>query len=69
MWTRLLTIEIAKKAKRVVAVDLSPEMLKKAQHKAGKAGVKNIQFLQSNGTKIQLENNSVDLILLVDSLP
>ena len=59
------TIEIAKKAKRVVAVDLSPEMLKKAQHKAEKAGVKNIQFLQSNGTNIQLENSSVDLILLV----
>jgi len=59
------TIEIAKKAKNVVAVDLSPEMLKKAQNKAAKAGVKNIQFLQSNGTNIQLENGSVDLILLV----
>ena len=59
------TIELAKKAKNVVAVDLSPEMLKKAQNKAAKAGVKNIQFLQSNGTSIQLENGSVDLILLV----
>jgi ubiquinone/menaquinone biosynthesis C-methylase UbiE len=43
------TIELAKKAKMVVAVDLSPEMLKKAQSKAAKARVKNIQFLQSNG--------------------
>ena len=59
------TIELAKKAKRVMAVDLSPEMLKKAQNKAEKAGVKNIQFLQSNGTNIQLEDNSVDMILLV----
>ena len=59
------TIELAKKAKRVVAVDLSPEMLKKAQNKAEKAGVKNIQFLQSNGTNIQLEDSSVDMILLV----
>jgi len=59
------TIELAKKAKNVVAVDLSPEMLKKAQNKAAKAGVKNIQFLQSNGTNIQLEDGSVDLILLV----
>jgi ubiquinone/menaquinone biosynthesis C-methylase UbiE len=58
------TIELAKKAKNVVAVDLSPEMLKKAQNKAAKAGVKNIQFLQSNGTNIQLEDGSVDLILL-----
>ena len=59
------TVELAKKAKRVVAVDLSPEMLKKAQNKAEKAGVKNIQFLQSNGTNIQLEDSSVDMILLV----
>jgi ubiquinone/menaquinone biosynthesis C-methylase UbiE len=59
------TIELAKKANRVVAVDLSPEMLKKAQNKAQKAGVKNIQFLQSNGTNIQLENSSVDMVLLV----
>ncbi len=59
------TIELAKKAKTVVAVDLSPEMLKKAQRKAEKAGVGNIQFLQSNGTNIQLGNGSVDLVLLV----
>jgi len=59
------TIELAKKAKRVVAVDLSSEMLKKARNKAEKAGVKNIQFLQSNGTNIQLDASSGDLILLV----
>jgi len=58
-------IELAKKAKRAVAVDLSSEMLKKAQNKAEKAGVMNIQFLQSNGTNIQLEDSSVDIILLV----
>ncbi len=59
------TVDLAKKAKKVVAVDLSPEMLKKAQRKAEKDGVKNIQFLQSNGTSIQLEDGSIDLILLV----
>ncbi len=59
------TIELAKKAKRVVAVDLSSGMLKKAQNKADKAGVKNIQFLQSNGTNIQIEDSSVDIIFLV----
>src|SRR5208283_5301194 len=59
------TIQLAKKAKKVVAIDLSPEMLKKAQHKAEKARVKNIQFLQSKGTNIQLEGSSVDMVLLV----
>ena len=59
------TIELAKKAKNVVAVDVSPEMLKKAQNKAKKAHQENIQFLQSDGKTIQLEDGSVDLILLV----
>ena len=59
------TIELAKKAKMVVAVDLSPEMLKKAQNKATKAGIKNIQFLQSDGKKLQLDDGSADTILLV----
>jgi ubiquinone/menaquinone biosynthesis C-methylase UbiE len=58
-------VELAKKAERVVAVDLSPAMLKKAQSKAVKAGVKNIEFLQSDGKNIQVEDDSVDLILLV----
>ena len=40
-------------------------MLKKAQNKAQKAGVKNIQFLQSKGTNIQLDDGSVDKVLLV----
>jgi len=59
------TVELAKKAKSVVAVDLSPEMLQKAQKKAAKSQVKNIQFLQSDGINLQLGDGSVDFILLV----
>ena len=59
------TIDVAKKAKSVVAVDLSSEMLQKAEKKVSKVGVKNIQFLQSDGKNIQLEDGSVDLVLLV----
>jgi len=58
-------VELAKKAKKVIAVDLSPEMLKKAQGKVAKAGIKNVEFLQSDGTNIKVEDDSVDLILLV----
>jgi ubiquinone/menaquinone biosynthesis C-methylase UbiE len=57
------TIEIAKRAKQLFDVDLSPEMLQKAQSKAAKA--KNVQFLQSDGTKIDLPDGSVNKILLV----
>jgi ubiquinone/menaquinone biosynthesis C-methylase UbiE len=59
------TVELAKKAVNVVAVDLSMEMLEKAKRKTAKAHVANVEFLQSNGTKIQLNDTSVDLILLV----
>ena len=59
------TIELAKNAKKVEAVDLSPEMLKNAQRKAEKAGMKNIEYLQSDGKSLQLESGSVDMILLV----
>ncbi len=59
------TVELVKKAKSVIAVDLSPEMLNKARNKAKKAGANNIQFLQSDGTIVLLDEKSVDLILLV----
>lgn len=59
------TAELAKKAKVVIAVDISPEMLKKAQKKVEKKRIKNVRFLQSDGKSIQLENSSVDKILLV----
>jgi ubiquinone/menaquinone biosynthesis C-methylase UbiE len=59
------TAELAKKAKVVIAVDISPEMLKKAQKKVEKKSIKNVRFLQSDGKSIQLETSSVDKILLV----
>ncbi len=59
------TVEAAKKAKRLIAVDISPEMLSKAQKKVEKAGIKNVEFLQNDGTKIQAQDGSVDLIFLV----
>jgi ubiquinone/menaquinone biosynthesis C-methylase UbiE len=59
------TIELAKKAGKVVAVDLQTEMLKKAQHKIAKAHITNVEFLQNNGTTIQLPDAAADLILLI----
>ncbi len=59
------TLEAAKRAKQVIAVDISTDMLNKAEKKIRKAGVKNVQFLQSNGSKIQLEAGSVDVVFLI----
>jgi ubiquinone/menaquinone biosynthesis C-methylase UbiE len=58
-------IELAKRAKKLVAVDIQTQMLKKAQRKAAKANAQNIRFLQSNGTSIKLEDGSVDMVFLV----
>ncbi len=59
------TTELAKRTKKVFAVDISSEMLLKVKNKVTKAKVANVQFLQSDGKNLQLEDNSVDLILLV----
>jgi ubiquinone/menaquinone biosynthesis C-methylase UbiE len=57
------TIPFAKVAQRVVAVDVQPEMLKKAATYAKKAGVK-VEFVESDGTRIPLPNDSFDLVFL-----
>ncbi len=59
------TMALAKKARMVLAVDLSPQMLKKAQMKAEKSGVTNIRFIRSDGKSLQVEDGSVDIIFLV----
>jgi ubiquinone/menaquinone biosynthesis C-methylase UbiE len=59
------TVELARSAKMVYAVDISPEMLKKAHRKTSKAGLANVLFLQSNGTRLELADDSVDIVLLV----
>jgi SAM-dependent methyltransferase len=56
-------IPLAKVARRAIGVDVSPRMLQKASTKAKKKGVR-IELLQSDGTGLKLEDNSVDLIFL-----
>jgi ubiquinone/menaquinone biosynthesis C-methylase UbiE len=56
-------IPLANVAGRAIGVDVSPRMLEKAAQHAKKKGV-TIELLQSDGTGIQLEDSSVDLILL-----
>ncbi len=56
-------IPLAKVARRTIGVDVSPRMLERAALQAKKEGV-TIEFLQSDGTEIRLENSVADLILL-----
>lgn len=56
-------IPLAKVARRAIGVDVSPRMLERASTKAKKKGV-SVELLQSDGTGLRLEDNSVDLIFL-----
>ncbi len=57
------TIPFARAAGRVVAVDVQPEMLRKAAAYARKAGVK-VEFVESDGVRIPLPDESFDLVFL-----
>jgi len=57
------TIPFAKAARRVIAIDIQPEMLEKAAKYAEKNDVK-VEFLQSDGRHIPLPDYSTDLIFL-----
>jgi ubiquinone/menaquinone biosynthesis C-methylase UbiE len=57
------TIPIAKMAARTIAVDISPQMLKKTGSNAKKNGV-TVELLTTDATSIKLEDQSVDLIFL-----
>jgi ubiquinone/menaquinone biosynthesis C-methylase UbiE len=56
-------IPIAKIAGRAIGIDVSPHMLERAAQRAKKEDL-TIQFLQSDGTDIRLEDGTVNLILL-----
>ena len=57
------TIPFARVAQRVVAVDVQPEMLKKAETYASKSGVK-VELVESDGTRMPLSDHAFDLIFL-----
>jgi len=48
---------------KIIGVDMTPEMLKKARENAEKAGVTNVEFRQGEIEKIPVEDNSVDVIM------
>jgi ubiquinone/menaquinone biosynthesis C-methylase UbiE len=57
------TIPFARAAQKVVAVDVQPEMLKKAETYAKKSRVK-VELVESDGTRIPLPDNTFDLVFL-----
>ncbi len=57
-----LSCAIAKEVKKVMAVDISGEMLKQLKKNSREAGIKNIEAIESDGCDVPLETDSVDLV-------
>jgi ubiquinone/menaquinone biosynthesis C-methylase UbiE len=51
------------KTGRVIGVDMTPEMLKKARANAEKGGYKNVEFLSGEIEKLPIEDSSIDVII------
>ncbi len=62
------TIPISKKVKKVYGIDVQEKMLEFLQKKIQEQKIVNIETLLSKENKIPLENESVDLLLSVNTL-
>jgi ubiquinone/menaquinone biosynthesis C-methylase UbiE len=62
------SIPIARKVKKVYGIDVQQEMLEYLEEKAKKQKISNIKTILSKGNDIPLENESVDLLLTVNTL-
>jgi len=60
--TGIVTLELAKKAKRAIGIDLTGEMLEIARKKAQEKGVKNVEFRSGDAENIEFPDNYFDLI-------
>jgi 2-polyprenyl-3-methyl-5-hydroxy-6-metoxy-1,4-benzoquinol methylase len=63
-----LTLEVARWAKKVIAIDKSKPMLQRAKQLARKHGMRNIRWKQARIEKLPLQDQSVDLVLMAQVL-
>ncbi len=66
--TGVLTVELARWARRVTAIDRSESALTKARAEAARQGLKNITFLAADLEQLPLPSSSVDLVVVSQSL-
>ena len=57
-----LSRAVAGYVKKVVAVDISGEMLRELVKKAGAEGISNIETLESDGCDVPVDNASIDIV-------
>lgn len=66
--TGVLTVELARWARRVVAIDRSASALAQASTRAEREGLGNIDFLEADLHRLGLEAGSQDLVVVSQSL-
>jgi ubiquinone/menaquinone biosynthesis C-methylase UbiE len=66
--TGTLSVEIARWAKRVIAIDQSRAALDQAKKRAERQGLANIQFLQQDLHRLSLPDAELDLVVISQSL-
>ncbi|EPX55670.1 transcriptional regulator, ArsR family [Cystobacter fuscus DSM 2262] len=66
--TGVLTVELARWARHVTAIDHNPVALDKARAEAGRLGLRNITFLEADLKALPLESGAQDLVVLSQSL-
>ena len=62
------TIPLSKEVKKVYAIDVQKKMLEFLQEKIRRLRIRNIEPLLSTGSKIPLEDDSVDLLMSMNTL-
>ena len=63
-----LSVAMARWAKRVTAVDKSESALQRARKRAAREGLKNIRFVRDDLERLSLASESIDLVLVSQSL-
>jgi ArsR family transcriptional regulator len=63
-----ISVEVARWARRVIGIDRSPEVLKRAKALAERRGVENISWKRGDMEKIPLDDATVDVALLSQAL-
>jgi ubiquinone/menaquinone biosynthesis C-methylase UbiE len=59
----IVTAALAHRAREVVAFDLTPEMLDKAQQRCGQAGLENVRFQQGQAERLPFAPASFDAVV------
>jgi ubiquinone/menaquinone biosynthesis C-methylase UbiE len=63
--TGILTLELARFARRVIGIDLSREMLRRAKAAAKEKQLRNVEFRVGDASELPLESRSVDAAFCV----